>query len=72
MFEFGFDGDVNMQIHNNNNTQVGNAKNKLELNLNMKQISQNTNPDYQDEFMSNYDQFSKSWRDQIDKNQKIK
>ena len=24
--------------------------------------------DFQDEFMDNYDEFSKSWRDEIDKN----
>ena len=49
-----------------------NSKNKLGLNLDIKQIGQTDNVDYQDEFMSNQEQFSQSWRDQIDKNQKIK
>jgi len=29
------------------------------------------NDDYQDEFMANYENFSESWRDQIDKNKRF-
>jgi len=43
---------------------------KKGLNLNMKQLGNNA--DYQDEFMANYENFSQSWRDQIDKGKKLK
>lgn len=43
--------------------------NKPKLGLNLKSMPEND--DYQDEFMANYDNFSQSWRDQIDQNKKF-
>lgn len=52
-----------------NNKQKLEMSKAAKLGLNLKSMIKND--DYQDEFMSNYENFSQSWRDQIDKNKRF-